>query len=208
MIDKRTLTNQLTRAGWIFLTLCPLLLLSGCAGMVVGGAVGVGMAATDRRTVGTLIEDQTIEAKLLQALKDEPELNRQTHIQVTSYNQSVLLSGEAPTPELAEWATRIARRIAKVKQVHNEIILSEPASFADRSRDTLLTTQVKTQLLGVKLPDFYPIQIKVVTANKTVFLMGLVNPREAEAVVDAVRQVGGVDLVVKLFEIGNYGAYP
>lgn len=177
--------------------------LSGCAGLIMGGAtagVATGAAmAHDRRTVGTIVEDQAIELKAYDALNQE--LAQRSHINVTSYNNVVLLSGEVPTPQLRRRAEEIATGIDKVRHVHNELTIAPPSSFASRSTDTWITTKVKTALLQVDgIPDFDPSRVKVVTERGVVYLFGLLRPREAEAVTRTIRRVGGVQKVVKLFE--------
>lgn len=175
--------------------------LAGCAaGVLVGGtAVGIGLAH-DRRTAGTVIEDQAIELKAYGRLSREQSLQG-NHINVTSYNTAVLLSGEVATPELRRRAEDIVRNIDKVKRVHNELIIAAPSSLASRSSDAWITTKVKTSLLQIDgLPDFDPTRVKVVTERGIVYLLGLLQPREAEAVISTVRRVGGVQKIVTLFE--------
>lgn len=189
--------------GWkpALLILVAPLLLSGCAPLVVGGAAATGVSVVhDRRTAGALIEDQAIELRVKSALKKEPGMSDQTHINVTSYNGVVLLSGEAPTEALRRRAAEIARRTDKVRRVHNELTLAAPSAMMVRSSDALITTKVKAELFKIKIKGFDPSRVKVVTENGTVFLMGLVTRAEAEAAVAVARQVSGVQRIVKLFE--------
>jgi len=186
---------RLTGIG-IVISLC--LLISACAGVVVGGAAAGVAVATDRRTTGTVIEDQAIEFKASKALFDVEELRSQTHINVTSYNNVVLVSGEAPTEDLRTQVIDKIRNIEKVKHVYDEITIAGPSSLVSRSSDSLITAKVKTRLLS--LPNFDGTRVKVVTENGTVFLMGLLTTVEAEPVTAAAREVGGVQKVVKLFE--------
>lgn len=177
--------------------------LQGCAEVAaVGGATVIGVAH-DRRTAGSILEDQDIELKALRNLVDDKEINAKTHIDVTSYNQIVLMTGEAPTPELRARAEALVRKIARVRRIHDEVIIAAPSALSSRASDTWITAKVKTSLFEVKLPNFDPTRVKVVTENGTVFLMGLVTPTEANAVVNEVRQVGGVQRVVKVFEYIN-----
>lgn len=187
----------------LFLTLVLLgsLSLSGCAAIAVGGVATGAAVAHDRRTTGTMIEDQNIEIKAASALAKDPELKSRAHLNVTSYNLVVLLSGEAPSEELKVRAGRIVRGIERVKRVHNEVVVAAPSSMMTRSSDTMITARVKTALLGIKgFEDFDGTRVKVVTENGTVFLMGLVRRAEADAATEAARTVGGVQRVVKLFE--------
>jgi osmotically-inducible protein OsmY len=176
-------------------------LFYGCAPVVVGGAAAGGAAVYDRRTVGTFVDDEGIELKTRMAIFNEQELNRQIHINITSFNGIVLLSGEAPTSELRTRAESITRGIEKVRLVHNEMSIAAPSSMMTRSSDTLITGKVKTSLFGIKgLEGFNPTRVKVVTENGTVYLMGMLYRNEAAAVTEKARQVSGVQRVVKLFE--------
>lgn len=177
------------------------LLVSGCAAIAVGGLATGAAVVHDRRTTGTMIEDQNIEIKAASALARDPDLKSRAHLNVTSYNLVVLLSGEAPSEELKLRAGRIVRGIERVKRVHNEIVVAAPSSMMTRSSDTMITARVKTALLGIKgLDDFDATRVKVVTENGTVFLMGIVTRAEAEAATEAARTVSGVQRVVRLFE--------
>ena len=174
-------------------------LLQGCAGAVVGGA---GVAALhDRRSVGTFVDDEIIEIKATEQLFDNKELFTSAHINVTAYNNIVLLSGEAPAEPLRNRAYEIVSAIPKVRKVHNEIIIAAPSALLSRSSDTWITAKVKTNLININNhPDFDPTRVKVISENGTVFLMGLVKRSEAQIVIDATRKVSGVQRVVKLFE--------
>ncbi len=183
-------------------------ILAGCAPAVIvgGGAVS---AAHDRRTLGSFVEDQNIELKAYEAIAKDQDLKKQSHIAVTSYNGVVLLSGQTPSAELRAKAEARVRSISKVKKVHNELSIAAPSSLGARSNDTWVTSKVKTSLLKVKgHKDFDPTRVKVVTENGTVYLMGILKPAEATDVVDVVRQVGGVQRVVKIFEYQNNSNNP
>ncbi len=190
---------MLPRPLYRALTVCIISsVLGGCVGAIVTGAATGVAIANDRRTAGTLIEDNSIELKAGQLLRADNELYEQTHINVTAYNLKVLLSGEAPTPELRNRVVDIVRDIRKVEHVYNEITVAAPSSMVARSNDTLLTTKVKTKLFGIK--DFDSTRVKVVTENGVVYMMGLLKEIEANAVTEAARRISGVLKVVKLFE--------
>ncbi|MDO9371057.1 MAG: BON domain-containing protein [Gammaproteobacteria bacterium] len=173
-------------------------LLQGCAEvMVAGGATGVAVAH-DQRTAGAVIEDQAIELKVGSAIRGDKELNEQSHINVTSYNGAVLLSGETPGDALRKRAEELASRVEKVKKVHNELAVAAPSSIVSRSSDTLITTKIKSQMVGTK--EFDPTRVKVVTENGVVYLMGLVKHAEADVATEIAGHTGGVQRVVKLFE--------
>ena len=168
--------------------------------MVGGAAVGAS-ALHDRRSTGTVIDDETIELTALKRLYENTDLRQNTHINATSYNYVLLLTGEAPTEQLRSQVEASLRGIEGVRRVHNEIRIAGPSSLSARSSDTLLTSRVKVELFKIRdLPGFDPTRVKVVSEAGTVFLMGLLRPSEAEAVVNTVRRVGGVQRVVKIFE--------
>jgi osmotically-inducible protein OsmY len=175
-------------------------MLGGCApAVVVGGAAATASVAHDRRTAGAVVEDQAIELRIKSALSDAG-IDKQSHINVTSYNGVVLLSGEAPTEALRSSAGDLARNAQKVRRVHNEIQIAAPSSAMTRSSDAWLTTKVKAALLRIKMANFDATRIKVVSENGTVYLMGLVKRAEAAAVTEQAQQLQGVQRIVKLFE--------
>ncbi|MFO1430391.1 MAG: BON domain-containing protein [Candidatus Competibacteraceae bacterium] len=190
----------------LVMLLCGIGLLGGtsaCAPLLIGGgAAGGAIVLHERRTTGTLWEDQTIEWKAATAFAKDPQLSdpERANVSVTSYNKTVLLSGEATTQELRQHAAEIVRYIPEVKQVYNELVIAPPGSPTDRAADAAVTTQVKASLLQIDLPGFDPTRIKVVTSAGTVYLLGLVTPAEADAVVNQAKYVSGVRQVVKLFE--------
>ncbi len=170
----------------------------GCAvGAATGAATGA-LVAYDRRTTGTVIDDQLIEFKVIDALRQDDELWSQVHLNATSFNNAVLLTGEAPSEELRSRLEPMVARIPKVSRVHNEVVIAAPSSMLSRSSDTWVTGKVKTNLLTeTKIEGA---RVKVVTENGTVYLMGLVTRAEADAATDIARKVSGVQRVVKVFE--------
>jgi osmotically-inducible protein OsmY len=175
-----------------------LVILNSCAALVVGGVATGANVAHDKRTTGTFIEDEAIELKSLKAIFEDKELSKQTHLNITSFNTIVLVSGEAPTEELRERTIQIVRNIPKVSHVHNEISIAGPSSLMSRSGDTFITTKVKTKLIVEKNLD--GTHVKVVTENGVVYLMGLLNREDADKATEIARQTGGVQKVVKLFQ--------
>ncbi len=148
-----------------------------------------------------MLEDQSIEIKAVSALRNDRVLDAQSHFNVTSYNNVVLLTGETASQELRERAGKHVADVEKVRSVHNELKVGAPSTMLARSNDTLITSKVKSSLLSVKGIDrFDPTRVKVVTEAKVVYLMGLLSRAEADAVTETVRQVGGVERVVKIFE--------
>lgn len=174
-------------------------LLSGCAPVVVGGAAATGaVVATDQRTTGTLVEDQAIELKIKNAILSDKALNEQSHVNVTSFNTNVLLTGEASTEAARNKVIDIAKRTEKVSHVFNEIAIAAPSALLSRSSDTLLTTNVKTRMLANE--NIKGNSIKVVTEAGVVYLMGLVSRHQGDLAAQLTSQVSGVQKVVKLFE--------
>lgn len=180
------------------------MLLSGCAGLLIGGtAVGVSVAH-DRRTTGTVVDDQTIELKISDALNRQLPPGNQ--ISTTSYDSAVLLTGSAVSEAVRQQAEQIARnqREPAVQEVYNELVVGPPSSLSVQSNDAMLTTKVKSALFNItNIPDFDPSRVKVVTERSVVYLMGLVKPAEADAAANVASQVAGVRQVVTLFQYIN-----
>lgn len=188
---------QTKSALFVFVIL--LATLQGCVGALVAGAGGAGAAiATDRRTAGTVVEDQSIEIKIANSVASDPEMKDKVHFNVTSFNNVVLLTGEAPTEELRKTIEQYARDTEKVRKVYNEIRIDNPSPLEQRNMDTWITTKVKTKLLGTA--GIRVNHIKVVTAAQQVYLMGLVTRTEADVAAQAAADVKGVNQVIKTFE--------
>ena len=190
--------NTFNQTSNVFMILLAFFTLNGCAAAVVGGAATGASVAHDRRTTGTVIEDQSIELKAGQTLREDQEINDSAHINVTSYNLVVLVSGEAPNEAARERIINIVRDIPKVTHVYNELTIGTPTTLTSRSSDTLITSKVKTKLFS--LENFEATRVKVVTEKGVVYLMGLLTKDESDRVTEAARRVGGVQKVVKLFQ--------
>ena len=183
----------------LFIILVPLFALQGCAPVAITGATtAVTTLAADRRTTGTFIEDEAIELKSRLALSDNKELNKRVHINFTSYNTSVLVSGEAPTEEDRQAVIDLVENVEKVTRVHDEIVIAAPSSLISRSADTVVTAKIKAKIIAEK--DLSSLHIKVVNENGVTFLMGLVTTEEGDIATEIARRTGGVQKVVKLFE--------
>lgn len=175
-------------------------LLAGCAPATVGaGAAGATAVARESRTIGTLIDDQLIELKASSAISNDAELSAQAHINITSYNFIILLSGEAPTEALRSKAEQIVREQPKVRRVHNKITIAAPSSTLTRASDVSLTTRVKAVFIGDE--QLAADRVKVVSENGVVYLMGLVTQAEAKRATELTSGVSGVQRIVQLFEI-------
>ncbi len=174
--------------------------LSGCAlpFLLVGGAVvGGTLIATDRRSPGTQMEDQSIEVKAGGPIRDI--LGDRGHVNVTSYNRLVLLTGEVPTEADKAAIEQAVAKLDNVRSVVNELMPGFASSLSSRSNDTLLTSKVKATLIDAG--DVPGTAFKVVTERGIVYLMGRVTEREATRAVDLVRTIKGVQKVVRVLEV-------
>lgn len=171
--------------------------LSGCFPLAVTGAAVGALAVLDRRTVGAQTEDESIELKATSQLRSAPGLAG--GVSVTSYNRKVLLTGQVPDEAARRRAEQIVAGIDNVRTVHNEIQVSGRVAFSTTSGDALITTKVKAALVDAR--DIQAHNIKVVTENGVVHLMGLVVQREAERAAQVASRVGGVQRVVTVFEV-------
>ena len=180
------------------LPLC-LSILQGCAPVAVTGVTtAVTTIASDRRTTGTFIEDESIELKCRLALLEDKPLRKQVHINFTSFNTSVLVTGEAPDETSRQAVIELVKNIEKVSKVFDEIAIAAPSSLLSRSSDSVITTKIKSKLIAEQ--DLSSLHIKVVTERGVSYLMGLVSKLEADKATDVARQTGGVQKVVRMFE--------
>lgn len=171
--------------------------LSGCAVLVVGGAVGGAMSVSDRRTFGSQTEDATIEMK--SANRINFVFGDAVHVNVNSYNRKVLLTGEVKDEATRVKVENEVKGIENVQSIVNEIQVAMFLSgFKERSNDTYISTKVRGVLVGTA--DIYSASFKVVTEAGVVYLMGRVSQREAETATEQVRGIPGVKKVVKVFE--------
>lgn len=176
--------------------------LTACAPLLVGGAAGGAMLAVDRRTSGAQLDDEGIELRAKNRMASA--LQERGHLDPVSYNRILLLTGQVPTEADRQQAEAVARTVPNVRNVVNELTVGPAASLSQRTSDSLTTGRVKSALLGTK--SLQSGAIKVVTELSTVYLMGIVTPREADLATSTVRDVNGVLKVVKVFEIVNESA--
>lgn len=171
--------------------------LSACAPLLLGGAVvGTSLMVTDRRSSGAQVEDQGIELKALTRVREA--IGERGHVNVTSYNRMVLLTGEVQSEDDKAAVERAITRIENVRSTVNELIVGGSSSLTSRSNDTLITSKVKASFLDAG--DMPGTVVKVVTERGIVYLMGRVTEREANRAAEVARGVGGVTKVVKVFE--------
>lgn len=160
-----------------------------------------GRRSADKRSFKTMYADKKITCQALAQLNSDRKLRACAHLSVATFNRVVLLVGEAQTPELRRRAFDLIKDIPEIRRITNEVTIEDPLLIEERSNDTWVTTKVKTALLAER--DLHSTQIKVITENSTVFLMGLVSHEQASIAVAVTRQVKGVYKVVTLFEYGN-----
>lgn len=192
MLNKRVLRTALV----LGLTLP---VLPGCGVLLLGGVTAASVAH-ERRDSRTVLADEYTEHSAAQILTDNPDIKNHSRIAVTSYNHWVLLTGQAETQHIRDRFARKVARLPKVRKVIDEVTIGPVASFARESKDALVTSRVKLALTKIDVPGFDATRVKVVTETGTVFLMGLVYPREGKAAAEKARYVPGVTKVIKIFE--------
>ena len=182
----------------LFITLSAAILLQGCVAAAVVTIIGGASAATDERSLGTQLDDQKIEFEAYAKLSQQEALNEHTNLQVISVNGSVLVVGQAPNTYLRDLAIKSINEVKQIVQLHNQIRISNTISITTKSNDIWLTTKVKTALFGSDQLD--ATNIKVVTENGEVFLLGLITEAQANEAVNIARNINGVNRVFKIFE--------
>ncbi len=171
--------------------------LQGCAPAAIAvGAAQVAVIAGDPRTTGTQLDDQTIEFKV--TTEAGSRYANDVHLNVTSYNGTVLLTGEAPSTVIQDEITNLAKAQDKVRIVHNEMVIGPVTDLGARTNDTFITSKVKTRLL--EDDKFKAIYVKVVTERSVVYLMGIVPRSLGDAAAQTAATTEGVARVVKIFE--------
>lgn len=184
---------------WVYISfLCCATCFTGCSTIIDVTTSEPIHVNPGKRTLGAKIDDSNIETIATVNLnKAHPQLAN-GNVHVNSFNAVLLITGQVASDQARQIASATINKISTVRQVHNELQVSRPTTFSERSYDTWLTTKVKTQLL--LLGDIEGRRVRVITEAKTVFLMGLVSKREADRITEVVRTTGGVGKVVKVFE--------
>jgi osmotically-inducible protein OsmY len=178
-------------------TLVAATLLGGCAVVAGGAVVGTALSATDRRSTGTQVEDQSIELKASNRVSET--LGDRGHVNVTSYNRTVLITGEVASEADRLAVEKALGGIEQVRAIVNELAVMGNSTLTARSNDAYLTSKVKAAFIDAK--DLQVNTLKVVTERGTVYLMGRVTEREATRAADVARGQSGVGKVVKVFEV-------
>ena len=171
--------------------------LSACAPLIVGGAVVGGVMAVDRRTTGTQIEDEGIELRAANRIRET--LGDRVHVNVTSYNRQALLTGEVPNAQDRQTVEQIVSQVENTRSVVNDLAVAPNTTLGQRSNDTFITGKVRASLVDAQ--DISANSFKVVTERNVVYLMGRVSQREANRATEIARGVSGVSKVVRVFEI-------
>ena len=172
--------------------------LAACVPLVVGGGAVMGtLVAVDRRTAGTQVEDEGIELRAVNRIRES--LGERVHVNVTSYNRQVLLTGEVPSAADSQKVEQIVLAVDNVRSVVNDLGVMTESSLSQRSKDTFITGKVRASLVDAQ--DLTANAFKVVTERNVVYLMGRVTPREAKRSAEIARGVDGVHKVVRVFEL-------
>jgi len=187
----------LRRSSQVVLLVASVMMLQGCLEALIVGGVATGVVvATDRRQAEVMFTDEQIEFSAGSRIDDA--IKGLGHVNVTSYNYTVLLTGEVPTAKTRAEAEKVASEVPQVKSVINELQIAGTSSTASRSNDAYITSKVKGNFLGNG--KFRPNDVKVVTEAGTVFLLGLATHEEADAATEIARGTAGVQKVVRVFE--------
>lgn len=183
----------------ILLILLPL--LGGCVAAVTAGAIATGSSVHDRRGFGTVVDDKRIQLGAYDEINRDKELVLKNRVMIAVYNGVMLLMGEVRTPDLKQRAEQTVTGFEGVRRIVNEIDIMEPEGFWTRRNDNKITARVKLALADItSVPGFDATKVKVSTAHRTVYLMGLLSTEEVEIVTEIARNVPGVERVVKVFE--------
>ncbi|OOF87973.1 osmotically-inducible protein OsmY [Rodentibacter ratti] len=177
------------------------IMLQGCVAAALGGAAAGTKVATDPRTMGTQVDDETLEFKVENALDKDEQIKSEARVNAVSYSSRVLLIGQVPSENTKSTATDLAKGVDGVNDVYNELRVNPKITIGQISKDSWITTQVKSKMLvddRVKSTD-----VKVITENGEVFLLGNVTQTQADAAAEIASKVSGVQKVVKVFKYLN-----
>lgn len=194
------------RVGKLLFALLVVTSLPGCFPLVATGVVGTGLVVADRRTTGTQLDDQSIEAHASNAI--ENQFTDRVHVNATCFNRNLLLTGEVPDQATRNALEALAKGLVNVRSVIDETSVAANSSFSQRTSDSYLSTKVHTRLMTESHEHYSPVQISVTTENGIVYLMGLVTRGEGDAAANVARTTSGVRQVVKVFEYIDTVAVP
>jgi osmotically-inducible protein OsmY len=171
--------------------------LSGCFPLVAGGMVTGAMVASDRRTSGTVVEDEGIELKASSRVRDN--LGERVHVNITSYNRQVLITGEVPSAQDKQLVEKVVSGVENVRNIVNELGVLGNSTLTQRSSDALVTGRAKAGLIDAK--DLISTAFKVVTERGTTYIMGRVTQREATRATEVISGTTGVQRLVRILEV-------
>ncbi len=192
---------QLTPFKKLAFILGTTIMLQGCVAAVLGGAAAGTKVATDPRTMGTQLDDETLEIKVENAVEKDEQIDSEGRVNAVSYSGRVLLIGQVPNESAKQTATELAKGVEGVTDVYNELRTGAKITIGQITKDSWITTQVKSKMLiddRVKTTD-----VKVITENGEVFLLGNVTRSQADAAADIASRISGVQKVVKVFKYLN-----
>lgn len=177
-----------------------ILFLAGCIPIIIAavGATAGGAIVYDKRSTKVILQDQDITNRALATLNTDADLKGHARVSISTFNHVVLMVGQAESEELRDRAYNEVYRVPGVKRVYNQVEISPILTTWDQSKDAWITSKVKTAMLAK--PGLNSSQIKVVTENKVIYLMGLVTPNQANLATEVARNVEGVRKVVQVFE--------
>lgn len=185
---------MMNRQLWLLPLLVALTMpMSGCVALVAGGVAGATMVASDPRSNGAYVDDKAINSKAAALISQQLPT---AHVNITSYNRAVLMTGEVPTDSAQKTAQRLVGSVPNVRRVFNYTVVATPSTFGQRNEDAWITSKVRGHLISVSGST----DVKVVTERSVVYLLGLIPEKQAQAVIDAVSKTSGVKKVVPLFE--------
>ena len=192
--------RKLALTSGLILTAMLSINLQGC---IVLAAAGAGAATTavvvhDRRPLQTIADDQNIELTAASRINQNANFNQNSHIVSVAFNHAVLLIGQVSSQNIRQQAESMIQSLPKVARIYNQLEVALPTTPETRTNDAWITTKIKSEMLGAQ--DLHSIQIKVVTENNIVYLLGIVNHHQAQMATDVARRVSGVTRVVTLFE--------
>ena len=175
-----------------------IIVLQGCTSAIVTGGVISASIIHDRRSIGAIIDDQSIEFKACYKLFNDKEIHLKSHINITSFNGIMLITGETLTKKLKNKISDKVKYIPKVRQIHNELIIGAPSALTSRSSDAWITSKVKAKITAAD--NINSMYVKVITEQGIVYLMGILTNNEANQVLKVVTKSAGVQRVIKIFE--------
>lgn len=172
-------------------------MLVGCIPAVFLAGATAGTVIYDKRSMKTMVNDKQASNTALRAVNNDMSL-RSSRIVIATFNEVMLMAGQTPTEALRSHAYQLISTVPNVKRIYNEVTVEQPISFKAKSNDTWITTKVKSAILAEK--GLNSSQIKVVTENSVVYLLGVLTHKQADVAAEVASRVNGVQKVVKIFE--------